>query len=216
MGDQVGTWWVEERFVETWGFTMEAGNVVEEKPLVIPPIHQSIASTDPKDYLTVTQRYYTPLYHLDPDREKREDLLILCHSNKICLVALVPSHPIVKDNLVIDKVNLDVSKNIDRKSNKTSGKSKKGGQALQDDSILVILETETKKYKVKAIVPGKLICINKVITEDSQKIVTHHDSLGHIAILLPTKGQYEAAKAKLLSQEEYAKRIREEEAGADN
>ena len=85
---------------------------------------------------------------------------------------------------------------------------------MQDDSILVILETETKKYKVKAIVPGKLICINKVITEDSQKIVTHHDSLGHIAILLPTKGQYEAAKAKLLSQEEYAKRIREEETGA--
>ena len=164
----------------------------------------------------VSPRYYTPLYHLDPDREKREDLLILCHSNKICLVALAPSHPIVKDNLVIDKVNLDVSKNIDRKSNKTSGKSKKGGQALQDDSILVILETETKKYKVKAIVPGKLICINKVITEDSQKIVTHHDSLGHIAILLPTKGQYEAAKAKLLSQEEYAKRIREEEAGADD
>merc|ERR1711994_287527 len=145
MGDQVGTWWVEERLLETFSFTMEAGNVVEEKPLVIPPIHQSIASTDPKDYLTVTQRYYTPLYHLDPDREKREDLLILCHSNK---------------------VNLDVSKNIDRKSNKTSGKSKKGGQALQDDSILVILETETKKYKVKAIVPGKLICINKVITED--------------------------------------------------
>ena len=156
------------------------------------------------------------MYHLDPDREKREDLLILCHSNKICLVALAPSHPIVKDNLVIDKVNLDVSKNIDRKSNKTSGKSKKGGQALQDDSILVILETETKKYKVKAIVPGKLICINKVITEDSQKIVTHHDSLGHIAILLPTKGQYEAAKAKLLSQEEYAKKLREEEVGAYN
>merc|ERR1712088_666699 len=148
---------------------MEPIEVEEDKPISTPLIHQSIPSTDPKDYLTVTQRYYTPLYHLDPDREKREDLLILCHSNKICLVALAPSHPILKDNLVIDKVNLDVSKNIDRKSNKTSGKSKKGGQALQDDSILVILETETKKYKVKAIVPGKLICINKVITEDSHK-----------------------------------------------
>ena len=43
--------------VETFSFTMEAGNVIEEKPLVIPPIHQSIASTDPKDYLTVTQRF---------------------------------------------------------------------------------------------------------------------------------------------------------------
>ena len=97
----------------------------------------------------VSPRYYTPLYHLDPDREKREDLLILCHSNKICLVALAPSHPIVKDNLVIDKVNLDVSKNIDRKSNKTSGKSKKGGQALEHSSILAIIETDSGSFPVK-------------------------------------------------------------------
>ena len=60
---------------------------------------------------------------------------------------------------------------------------------MQNDSILVILETERKKYKVQAVVPGKLICMNKVILEDSQKVVSHYDSLGHIAILLPTKGQ---------------------------
>lgn len=182
----------------------------------IPAIEDSISSTNPEDYKTVTERYYTKYYCVDQDREKHEDILVLNHSNKICLITLAPTHPVIASNLKVNKVNFEVSKKIDRKSNKTSGKSKKGGQALQDDSILVILETETKKYKVKAIVPGKLICINKVITEDSQKIVTHHDSLGHIAILLPTKGQYEAAKAKLLSQEEYAKRIREEEAGADN
>ena len=151
---------------------------------------------------------------MDTDRERCEDLLVLCHSNKICLISLAPSHPIIRNRLVIDKVNLDVSKNIDRKNNKTSGKSKKGGQALQNDSILVILETETKKYKVQAVVPGKLICMNKVILEDSQKVVTHHDSLGHIAILLPTKGQYESAKAKLISQEEYDEKIGEEDKGA--
>ena len=107
---------------------------------------------------------------MDLDRERREDILVLCHSNKICLISLAPSHPIIRNRLVIDKVNLDVSKNIDRKNNKTSGKSKKGGQALQNDSILVILETERKKYKVQAVVPGKLICMNKVILEDSQKV----------------------------------------------
>ena len=148
---------------------------------------------------------------MDPDRERREDLMVLCHSNKICLISLAPSHPVIRNRLVIDKVNLDVSKNIDRKTNK--GKSKKGGQALQNDSILVILETQRKKYKVQAVVPGKLICMNKVILEDSQKVVSHHDSLGHIAILLPTKGQYESAKAKLISQEEYDGKIGEEEEG---
>ena len=153
---------------------------------------------------------------MDPDRERREDLMVLCHSNKICLISLAPSHPVIRNRLVIDKVNLDVSKNIDRKTNKTSGKSKKGGQALQNDSILVILETERKKFKVQAVVPGKLICMNKVILEDSEKVVSHHDSLGHIAILLPTKGQYEAAKAKLISQEEYERQIEEEEKGGSH
>ena len=85
---------------------------------------------------------------------------------------------------------------------------------MQNDSILVILETERKKYKVQAVVPGKLICMNKVILEDSQKVVSHYDSLGHIAILLPTKGQYESAKAKLVSQDEYNRTIGEEERGA--
>merc|ERR1712130_138964 len=160
---------------------MEEMEVQEEKPLIIPPIHQSIPSTDPKDYLTVTQRYYTPLYHMDSDRERREDLMVLCHSNKICLISLAPSHPVIRHSLAIDKVNL---------------------------------ETERKKYKVQAVVPGKLICMNKVILEDSGKVVSHHDSLGRIAILLPTKGQYESAKAKLISQEDYDKKIGEEEKGA--
>ena len=41
---------------------MEALEVQEEKALVIPPIHQSIPSTDPKDYLTVTQRCMTKFF----------------------------------------------------------------------------------------------------------------------------------------------------------
>merc|ERR1712080_402135 len=123
----------------------------------IPSIEESIPSTQPEDYLTVTQRYYTPRYHCDPDRTRREDFLVLCHSNKICLLCLAPSHPLLKDKLKINKVNLDVSKNIDRKANKTSGKSKKGGQNLQNDSILAILETDKRQFKVLAVVPGKLI-----------------------------------------------------------
>lgn len=155
-------------------------------------------------------RYYTPLYQLDTDRARREDLLVLCHSNKICLITLAPSHPVIKDRLTVNNVNLDVSKNIDRKSNNPKGKSKKGGQALQNDSILVILETDRKKYKVQAVMPGKLICVNRVMSEDPGKLVSHPDSEGHVAIVLPSKGQYEGARARLLSKEQYEERMREE------
>jgi len=192
---------------------MEVGEGEKEVPekLVVPAIQYSIPSTDHADYRTVTQRYYTPLYHLDPDRARGEDLLVLCHSNKICLIALAPSHPVIRRRLAVTRVNLDVSKNIDRKSNKTSGKSKKGGQALQKDSVLAILETEGRSYKVAAVVPGKLICMNKVISEDPGKLITHHDSLGHVAIVLPTKGQYDHVRAALATQEDYDQKIREEE-----
>ena len=58
------------------------------------------------------------------------------HSNKICLITLAPTHPVIADNLKVTNVNFEVSKKLDRKSNKTSGKSKKGGQLLDPASLL--------------------------------------------------------------------------------
>ena len=115
----------------------------------IPAIEDSISSTNPEDYKTVTERYYTKYYCVDQDREKHEDILVLNHSNKICLITLAPTHPVIASNLKVNKVNFEVSKKIDRKSNKTSGKSKKGGQALEHSSILAIIETDSGSYPVK-------------------------------------------------------------------
>ena len=115
----------------------------------IPDIEHSIGSTEPEDYRSVTCRYYTKLYSLDQDREKAEDILVLNHSNKICLITLAPTHPVLAHNLSINKVNFEVSKKVDRKSNKTSGKSKKGGQALETTSVLAIVETDGGSFPVK-------------------------------------------------------------------
>jgi len=178
----------------------------------IPSIEDSIASTDPKDYLTVTERYYTPLYRLDTDRTRREDFLVLNHSNRICLVTLAPSHPVIANKLNIEKVNLEVSKKVDRKNNKTTGKSKKGGQALEGSSILAILETEESNYSVQAVVPGKLICINKLLAQQPNLLVNQPDSLGHLAIILPSRGLFEEqVKPGLLSKEQYQEKIGHEQ-----
>ena len=115
----------------------------------IPDIEDSIGSTEPEDYRSVTCRYYTKLYCVDADREKSEDILVLNHSNKICLITLAPTHPVLAQNLSINKVNFEVSKKVDRKSNKTSGKSKKGGQALETTSVLAIVETNSGRFPVK-------------------------------------------------------------------
>jgi len=169
----------------------------------IPVIEHSISSTDPLDYLTVTERYYTNLYRLDENRDKHHDILVLNHSNKICLITLAPSHPVLANKLEIKKVNFEVSKKVDRKSNKTSGKSKKGGQVLEPTSILAIVETEAGNFQVPAVVPGKLICINQEIISHPSKLSTHPDSEGHIAIILPSRGLYEQAKQNLLTKDQY-------------
>jgi len=181
----------------------------------VPKIEDSIASIDPGDYLTVTQRYYTPLYKLDTDRSRREDILVLLHSNKICLITLAPSHPVIANKLVINKVNLEVSNKVDRKNNKTSGKSKKGGQLLEPTSILAKLETDNHTYKVEAVVPGKLICMNKAVIEQPDRLVTHSDSEGHLAIVLPIRGLFDQVKEGLLNQQQYEARIKAEEGMRD-
>ena len=89
------------------------------------------------------------MYSLDEDRDRSQDILVLNHSNKICLVTLAPSHPVIANNLTVKKVNFEVSKKVDRKSNKTTGKSKKGGQLLEPISVLAIVETETESFPVK-------------------------------------------------------------------
>ena len=171
----------------------------------IPTIEQSIESTRPEDYRTVTERYYTKYYCLDEDRERRHDILVLNHSNRICLITLAPTHPVIARGLNITRVNFEVSKKTDRKSNKTSGKSKKGGQPLEHTSILAIVETETEQFPVKAVVPGKLICINQELVTTPQKLQTHTDSEGHIAIILPAKGQYESVKGYLVNSDDFEK-----------
>ena len=55
----------------------------------------------------------------------------------------------------------------------------------------------------QAVVPGKLICINEELVGHPDKLVTHTDSEGHIAIILPSKGQYEQVKADLMTSEDF-------------
>jgi len=187
--------------------TTDACNVTSDSdsPIIrsIPLIENSIPSTDPQDYQSVTERYYTNLYKLDTDREKKHDILVLNHSNKICLITLAPSHPILANKLNIKRVNFEVSKKVDRKSNKTSGKSKKGGQVLEPTSVLAIVETDTGDFPIQAVVPGKLICINQEIISDPSKLSSHPTSEGHIAIILPSRGLYEQTKLSLLTKDQY-------------
>lgn len=171
-------------------------------------IEESIDQSEPN--LTVTERYYTPFYKLDKDRERRNDLCLLVHSNRIALVGLAPSHPLVARQLDITAINCEVSKSVDRKSNKAVGKSKKGGQHLEADSILCYLESGEAKYSIEAIAPGKLICMNSAVLKNPNLARLRPDSEGHIAICLPYLGLIQETKDGLLTKEAYEEVIKAE------
>jgi hypothetical protein len=110
-------------------------------PVVIPPIEESIDLGEP--LRSVSERYYTPFYRVDEDRTRRHDLCLLVHSNRIALISLAPSHPILEQGLAVTRVDCTINKRLDRKDNKAVGKSKKGGQSLFKDSVLCHLEVCT-------------------------------------------------------------------------
>jgi len=171
-------------------------------------IEESLDLTEP--YRTVTDRYYTPYYKVDADRERKNDLCLLVHSNRISLVALAPSHALISRNISISAVNCEVSKKLDRKKNCAVGKSKKGGQNLDSESILCYLESEDASYGIEAIAPGKLVCMNSAVLSNPNLIREKPDAEGHIAILLPYLGHIEECKSKLMKKEDYEDFLKKE------
>jgi len=171
-------------------------------------IEDSIDLAEP--YRTVTQRYYTRFFKIDENRVQRNDLCLLVHSNRISIVCLAPSHPLITKVVNITAVNCEISAKVDRKSNKAVGKSKKGGQNLDSNSILCYLETDDCKYPISAISPAKLICMNKAVLADPNLARLKPDADGHIAILLPHLGQIEGCKKGLMTQDEYEAFIKKE------
>jgi len=186
----------------------EVGYSDNQIPVTIGSIEGSIDLESP--YQTVTQRYYTPYYRVDEDRERRHDLCLLVHSNRVSLMCLAPSHPIIEKNLDIDVINCEITKTCNRKSNKAVGKGKKGGQNLDPTSILCFLETKEGRFPVEAVAPSKLICMNRIALSQPALVRDKPDSTGHIAVLLPYLGHIEECKAGLLTKEQYEELLNKE------
>ncbi|RXN00596.1 Protein Simiate [Acipenser ruthenus] len=54
-----------------------------------------------------------------------EDHCVLQHSNRICIITLAESHPILQNGRQIKSINYQISANCSRLQNKVSGKSKR-------------------------------------------------------------------------------------------
>lgn len=158
---------------------------------------------------TITKRYFTAYYKINvqcPD----DDVCILMHSNRICMLTLAPSHVVFRDNTVITKVDFKVSEKLDRLQNKVSGKSKHGAQPLQTNSnICIITCSNGKMYTIKCCIIGKLVEANEALLQNPKLLLEPPHKGGYLAIVLPNIKLLDKIKESLLTQEQYNLKILE-------
>lgn len=151
------------------------------------------------DYPTPSERYYDIRVM---SREGRQsyfgevgDQCIMFHSNRICLLTIAPTHPVITLDKTVERVEhtFDGFEKIDRTASQPRGKGKKGSQKLQKNSpVCALICTDGSKYIVTACMGAKLLEINQEICEKPNLVKERPLSTGYIAILQPNNYQRSA------------------------
>ncbi|KAI7688100.1 hypothetical protein SSS_03965 [Sarcoptes scabiei] len=132
---------------------------------------------------SVLERYYK---HSIYQFQNGQDYIVLSHSNRIAILALAPSHELIRMQKRITKIDFNVSKNLNRLDNYVRGKSKKGAQKVEPNSIICWIHCENDiKYGIKACIKAKILEINTKLIEQPSLINEKSLTDGYIAIMLP-------------------------------
>ncbi|XP_076179099.1 protein Abitram [Ptiloglossa arizonensis] len=152
---------------------------------------------------TITDRYFTTYYKLNV-QSTTDDIRILMHSNRICMLTLAPSHTVLQSDMQIMKVDFKVSDKLDRVLNKVSGKSKHGAQPLQANSNICIITCSNKKtYTIKCCIIGKLVEVNEALLQNPKLLMEPPHKGGYLAIILPNIKHLDKMKESLLTEKQY-------------
>lgn len=119
-------------------------------------------------YPSVSERYYKHKHYpsSESNEKSNQDLLVLAHSNRIAIVTIAPTHDILRLKKNVTKIDFGADK-INRLENKVKGKWKKGGQKVQNQSVLCSIECDDGSiYKISACITGKIIEINRQLIEE--------------------------------------------------
>ncbi|XP_040908991.1 protein Abitram [Toxotes jaculatrix] len=153
---------------------------------------------------SVIDRYYTRWYRVDMKGKPCEDHCILQHSNRICVITLAETHPILQNGQMIKSINYQISNGCSRLNNKVSGKSKRGGQFLTDFAPLCrITCTDETEYTIYSCIRGRLLEVNENILETPSLLLEKPSTEGYIAVILPKFEESKSITENLLSREEF-------------
>ncbi|ROK35836.1 Protein Simiate [Anabarilius grahami] len=153
---------------------------------------------------SVIDRYFTRWYRTDLKGKVCEDHCILQHSNRICVITLAESHPILQNGRKIKNINYQISDGCSRLNNKVSGKSKRGGQFLTEFSPLCrITCTDEQEYTIFSCIRGRLLEVNEAILNKPDLLLEKPSTEGYVAVILPKFEESKSITEGLLTREQY-------------
>ncbi|KAF6714572.1 Protein Simiate [Oryzias melastigma] len=153
---------------------------------------------------SIIDRYYTRWYRTDLKGQLCEDHCILQHSNRLCVVTLAETHPVLQNGRTIKSIDYQISNGCSRLNNKVSGKSKRGGQFLTDFAPLCrITCSDESKYTIYSCIRGRLLEVNENILERPNLLLEKPSTEGYIAVILPKFEESKSVTENLLSRKEF-------------
>ncbi|KAH9496872.1 hypothetical protein Btru_010051 [Bulinus truncatus] len=136
-----------------------------------------------------------------------EDQLVLTHSNRVCVICIAESHPLIKHKKSVSSVSF-VEDGWNRLDNKFSGKSKRGAQWLDGKAPLCeVTCSDGSHYKLVCCVKGQLIEVNENLQKTPQLLVEKHCGEGYLAVILPGLKWFEHEMGQLKTEDEYNKEL---------
>lgn len=157
---------------------------------------------------SVIDRYYTRWYRADLKGKPCEDHCVLQHSNRICVVTLAETHPVLQKGRTIKSINYQISDGCSRLKNKVSGKSKRGGQFLTDFAPLCrITCNDETEYTIYSCIRGRLLEVNEEILKKPSLLLEKPFTEGYIAVILPKLEESKSITENLLTREDFDKII---------
>ncbi|CEG45047.1 protein fam206a-like [Plasmopara halstedii] len=147
---------------------------------------------------TMIERYYTEMFSCDTMSKPMEDQYVHMHSNRLCVVGVAESHPIMQEELL----SVEFAQNV--LESRVSGKKKKGGRFMQPNTMICNLKSKSgREYSLYSCIRGSLIEVNERLLKDPQLIQRKHQSDGYLVIIQPKKVEIAEIQESLLSKDEY-------------
>ncbi|CAF1469163.1 unnamed protein product [Rotaria sordida] len=150
-------------------------------------------------YPSVIERYYTKYYRTNVHNELNNDMLVLVHSNRVCVLMLSEQHPVIEKSLIINSI--ESLANINQSM---SGKSKRGADYVQPNKLLYRIKCENNQnFTICASIKGRLVELNDEIIKTPELLQNKSQGEGYLAILIPSLKDGENNLKLLINEQDY-------------